>query len=61
MAEFAAQAGQRGLRATLEFMPGTVFGKVLSQLILGDMTEQDLPLPVTDPRAPSLRPIKEMP
>jgi glycine/D-amino acid oxidase-like deaminating enzyme len=39
--------------------PGTVFGKVLSQLILGDMTEQDLPLPVTDPRAPSLRPIKE--
>jgi len=39
--------------------PGTVFGKILSQHILGDLTEADLPLPLTDPEEPSLRPLKE--
>lgn len=39
--------------------PGTVFGKTLASLVAGDMSESDLPLPVTDPRQQSLRALKE--
>ncbi len=39
--------------------PGTTFGKVLAQHILGWLSEADLPLPFTDPKLPSLRPLKE--
>ena len=39
--------------------PGTVFGRVLADLVLGDIAEADLPLPVTDPRDPPLRRLKE--
>jgi glycine/D-amino acid oxidase-like deaminating enzyme len=40
--------------------PGTVFGKTLASLILGELAEADLPLPLTDPREPSFRAVKEM-
>ncbi|MCW6509181.1 NAD(P)/FAD-dependent oxidoreductase [Lichenifustis flavocetrariae] len=39
--------------------PGTVFGRELARLVLGQITEADLPLPVTDPRAEPFRFIKE--
>jgi glycine/D-amino acid oxidase-like deaminating enzyme len=39
--------------------PGTVFGRTLAQLVLGEIAEADLPLPFTDPKEPSLRPLKE--
>lgn len=39
--------------------PGTVFGKVLADLALGEIGEADLPLPVTDPKDASFRQIKE--
>lgn len=39
--------------------PGTVMGRTLAALIAGEITEADLPLPVTDPREASLRPLKE--
>lgn len=39
--------------------PGTTFGKVLAEHILGHLPEHDLPLPVSDPRQPSLRGLKE--
>ena len=39
--------------------PGTVFGRYLARLIGGEIREQDLPLPVTDPRAQSLRRLRE--
>ena len=29
--------------------PGTVFGRCLAQLVLGQVEEADLPLPLTDP------------
>jgi glycine/D-amino acid oxidase-like deaminating enzyme len=38
---------------------GTVFGRVLADHILGKLSEQDLPLPVTDPDAPALPALKE--
>jgi glycine/D-amino acid oxidase-like deaminating enzyme len=40
--------------------PGTVFGKILSDHILGQVSEADLPLPLTDPREPGFRALKEM-
>ncbi|MBD9374653.1 FAD-binding oxidoreductase [Rhizobium sp. ARZ01] len=39
--------------------PGTVFGKVLARHIAGEISEKDLPLPVTDPVAQSFRPVRE--
>ncbi len=39
--------------------PGTTFGKVLAEHILGRIDEADMPLPITDPKLPSLRPLKE--
>jgi glycine/D-amino acid oxidase-like deaminating enzyme len=40
--------------------PGTVMGRTLAQLIAGEMTEADLPLPVTTAQAARLRPLKEV-
>ena len=34
--------------------PGTVFGRVLADHILGRIAEKDLPLPVTEPDSPAL-------
>jgi glycine/D-amino acid oxidase-like deaminating enzyme len=39
--------------------PGTVFGRVLAEHILGKLNEKDLPLPVTEPDAPALPALKE--
>jgi len=39
--------------------PGTTFGKVLAEHILGQISEADMPLPISDPKLPSLRPLKE--
>lgn len=39
--------------------PGTVFGKVLARHVAGEISEKDLPLPVTDPVAQSFRPVRE--
>jgi len=40
--------------------PGTVMGRTLASLIAGEITEDDLPLPVTTAKAARLRPIKEV-
>lgn len=40
--------------------PGTVFGRTLAQLVLGDKTEAELPLPLSDLKEPALRPMKEL-
>ena len=40
--------------------PGTVMGRILAALIAGDMTEADLPLPVTAPSEAKLRAFKEV-
>jgi glycine/D-amino acid oxidase-like deaminating enzyme len=39
--------------------PGTVFGYVLAHYINGNLTDDQLPLPVTDPREPPLRRLSE--
>lgn len=39
--------------------PGTAFGKVIAQHILGDIAENDLPLSVTEPKAQAFRAVKE--
>ncbi|MEB2845125.1 FAD-dependent oxidoreductase [Rhizobiales bacterium RZME27] len=39
--------------------PGTTFGKVLAEHVLGRISEADMPLPISDPKLPSLRPLKE--
>ncbi len=39
--------------------PGTAFGKVIAQHILGDIAENDLPLPATEPKAQAFRAVKE--
>lgn len=39
--------------------PGSTFGKVLARHILGEITEADLPLPLTAIKEPGLRPMKE--
>ncbi|WP_454852609.1 NAD(P)/FAD-dependent oxidoreductase [Rhizobium binxianense] len=40
--------------------PGTVFGRTLAEHILGRVAEADLPLPVTEPKEPSFRALKEI-
>lgn len=39
--------------------PGTVFGKWLADLVAGGITEADLPLPVSDPKAQNFRILRE--
>ncbi|MDS7597988.1 FAD-binding oxidoreductase [Agrobacterium tumefaciens] len=39
--------------------PGTVFGKTIARHVLGEVSEDQLPLPVTDPKAQSFRTLKE--
>ncbi|WP_343312534.1 FAD-binding oxidoreductase [Brucella sp. BE17] len=39
--------------------PGTVFGKLLAELVSGQIAEDDLPLPVRDPKAQNFRPLRE--
>lgn len=39
--------------------PGTVFGRTLARLIIGEIAEADLPLPLTDPKEPPFLPFKE--
>ncbi|RJT41359.1 FAD-binding oxidoreductase [Mesorhizobium waimense] len=39
--------------------PGTVFGQYLARLIRGEISERDIPLPVTDPREQSFRSLRE--
>jgi glycine/D-amino acid oxidase-like deaminating enzyme len=39
--------------------PGTIFGRVLADFVLGHLREQDLPLPITAPRGLALRSLKE--
>jgi glycine/D-amino acid oxidase-like deaminating enzyme len=38
---------------------GTVFGRLLAEHVLGKLIEQDLPLPVTEPDAPTLPALRE--
>ncbi len=40
--------------------PGSVFGRTLAQHILGQLTESDLPLPLTPLAEPSFRAVKEL-
>ncbi|WP_047459912.1 FAD-binding oxidoreductase [Rhizobium rhizogenes] len=40
--------------------PGTVFGKTIAHHILGDISEAELPLPLTAPKDPSFRAAKEL-
>ena len=40
--------------------PGTAFGRLLAQHVAGKLPEQDIPLPTTHVRPPSLRRIKEL-
>jgi sugar phosphate isomerase/epimerase len=45
LGDFAGQAGEHGLKATLEFMPGTVFGDFTTALAaLGEVGESNLSL-----------------
>ncbi len=39
--------------------PGTVFGRLLAQLVSGAISEDDLPLPVTDPKEQNFRSLRE--
>lgn len=39
--------------------PGTVFGQTLAAHIGGSLREEDLPLPLTAPKEPAFRPLKE--
>lgn len=39
--------------------PGTVFGRTLARLVLGEIAEADLPLPLTEPEAASFRAVRE--
>jgi glycine/D-amino acid oxidase-like deaminating enzyme len=39
--------------------PGTAFGKVIAHHILGDIAENELPLPLTEPKAQAFRAVKE--
>ncbi len=39
--------------------PGTVFGRVLAAHVMGEAAEADLPLPLTEAKAPSFRGLKE--
>lgn len=40
--------------------PGTTFGRELARLVLGQIGEEDLPLPVTDVRKPAFRAAREI-
>ncbi|CAN7560286.1 FAD-binding oxidoreductase [Rhizobium rhizogenes] len=40
--------------------PGTVFGKTIAHHILGDISEAELPLPLSAPKDPSFRAAKEL-
>ncbi|NTI24931.1 FAD-binding oxidoreductase [Rhizobium rhizogenes] len=40
--------------------PGTVFGKTIARHILGDISEAELPLPLTEPKDASFRAAKEL-
>lgn len=40
--------------------PGTAFGRVLAEHIAGQLREADLPLPLSDPREPALRSVREL-
>lgn len=40
--------------------PGTVFGRMLARLVTGEMTEEELPVPVTDPVEPAFRRTREV-
>ncbi|MBB5701253.1 hypothetical protein FHS76_001102 [Ochrobactrum daejeonense] len=40
--------------------PGTVFGRRLAQLVLGAIGEDELPLPLTGIKTPTLRSMKEL-
>ncbi|ESQ86646.1 FAD-dependent oxidoreductase [Asticcacaulis sp. AC460] len=40
--------------------PGTVMGRTLAELIAGEKTEDDLPLPLTTPEAAKMRVLKEV-
>ncbi|MEA3197106.1 MAG: hypothetical protein QOF32_1158 [Gammaproteobacteria bacterium] len=39
--------------------PGTVFGRLLAEYIAGTLSDDDLPLPVTDVRVPALRSLEQ--
>ncbi|MDX8496261.1 FAD-binding oxidoreductase [Mesorhizobium sp. VK22B] len=39
--------------------PGTVFGQILARHVLGELEEDDLPIPITDSKEPRLRGAKE--
>ncbi|WP_309085161.1 FAD-binding oxidoreductase [Chelativorans sp.] len=39
--------------------PGTVFGRLLAQHVLGEISEEDLPLPVTPPKPVALRGLRQ--
>ncbi len=39
--------------------PGTIFGRTIAHHVLGDLSEDDLPLPGTDPQAQPFRALKE--
>lgn len=39
--------------------PGTTFGKILAEHILGRVAEKDLPLPIAEPKVPAIRSAKE--
>lgn len=39
--------------------PGTMFGRVLAQRICGELTDADMPLPLTDVRRPAMRAARE--
>jgi glycine/D-amino acid oxidase-like deaminating enzyme len=39
--------------------PGTTFGRTLARLVLGDIQEADLPLPMTEPEPVRYRAVKE--
>ena len=38
---------------------GTVFGRLLAEHVLGNLSEKDLPLPVSDPEAPAFPGVRE--
>jgi glycine/D-amino acid oxidase-like deaminating enzyme len=40
--------------------PGTVFGRLMAQVISGRLTERDLPLPITQPKAATFRTPREL-
>jgi glycine/D-amino acid oxidase-like deaminating enzyme len=39
--------------------PGTIFGKTIAAHVAGEISESDMPLPLTDPKEQSFRPIKQ--